>query len=368
MNGLGKFFRLMLLIQCVVFFAVGCEIVDGNTRTVLQNAIDELAQQPGRWDAVLTNVVANVGGETRTTVQSLFDEMTSFSREVIEDVGIEGRCSVDFVGQRVRGALEQIRDSNGTAYTLSPWVCHMRPESFTIDQNGHDTDALPMVTITGFGFTPQNIASAQVSVVNETGQNIVQDLGTSPNFVSAYRMTLNIQDIQFPLQPRNKLRLTWTGDSYYTEAAILVAQVTPVPPPVVRVCYSVYLQGTAWQPEVCDNSMAGTTGQARQMEAIRIRLLNAPAGASICYTPYLQNIGWSTEACNNSVAGTMGENRRMEAIRIRLVGSPANLSVCYNVYLQDLAWETEVCDNEMAGTTNQGRRMEAITVRLVTDN
>jgi hypothetical protein len=339
--------------------------LDANTRTVLQNAIDELAQQPGRWNDVLTNVVAKVGGETRTTIQTLFDEMINFSREVIEDVGIEGRCTVDFVGQRVKAALQQILDNNRAAYTLSPWVCHMRPESFYIDQDGHDTDVPPLVTITGFGFTPENIASAQVTVVDETGQNIVQNLGTSPNFVSAYRMTVNVQNIQFTLQPRNKLRLTWTGDNYHTEAAILIAETPPV---VVNVCYSAYLQGTAWQPEVCDNSMAGTTGQSRQMEAIKIRLLNAPAGASICYTPYLQNIGWSTEACNNSTAGTMGQGRRMEAIKIRLVGAPATLSVCYNVYLQDLEWETEVCNDEMAGTMGQGRRMEAIKVRLVSSN
>lgn len=359
MKRYGGFLRFVFLIQCMIFLVGGCiqAGLDANTRSVIQNAIDELAQQPDRWNAVLTDVVAKVGGETRTTITSLANEMTN--------VGVEGRCTLDFVGQRVKTALQQILDNNRAAYALSPWVCHMRPESFYIDQAGHDTDNPPLVTISGFGFAPENIASAQLSVVDETGRNIVQNLDTSPNFVSAYRITVNIQDIEFPLQPRNKLRLTWTADNYYSEAAILVAQ---NPPTVINICYSVHLQGTAWQPEVCDNSVAGTTGQARQMEAIRIRLVGAPAGMGVCYTPYLQNIGWSSEVCNNSVAGTTGENRRMEAIKIRLVGAPAGMSVCYNAYLQDLEWETEVCDDEMAGTTNQGRRIEAIKVRLVSGN
>jgi uncharacterized protein YjdB len=71
---------------------------------------------------------------------------------------------------------------------------------------------------------------------------------------------------------------------------------------------------------VQDGATAGTTGQSRRMEAIRIRMTNAPAGYRVVYQAHVQNIGWMDWVQDGAIAGTTGRSLRMEAIRIRVIG------------------------------------------------
>jgi hypothetical protein len=204
--------------------------LDPATRQLIEDAIKELGQQPDRWDQVLTGLIDKASGDMKEVLSALKEEMTDFTREIVEDGGIELRCDVDFVGQKVRNALQQILNNDGPNYSLSPWICHLRPEEFTVDQNGRASSDDFTIAVTGFGFTPDNVSKgAEIQVVDENGA-IIETIVTTPNFVSAYRMDLNIQGLQFPTNPRNKLRVIWTNDNYYTEAAILL-EPTPTPPP-----------------------------------------------------------------------------------------------------------------------------------------
>jgi uncharacterized protein YjdB len=63
------------------------------------------------------------------------------------------------------------------------------------------------------------------------------------------------------------------------------------------------------------------------------------------------------------MAGTTGQSRRMEAIRIRLAGCGI-LRVQYQVHVAGQGWLPWVSDGQMAGTTGQSRRMEAIRIQL----
>lgn len=246
-----KLKALILVCMCGLLIGgvvTGCDDgiigINSKTRRLIERAIDELSMQPGRWDQVLANLTSNVGGEMRETIRTLRSEMQDLTREVTETAGIEGRCTVEFVGQRVQRALQQILDNNDPRgkYELAPWICHLRPEEFTVDSIGRPP-AVP-IKVTGFGFTPQNVSSAQIAVVDQNG-NVILPIHMVPNHVSAYRMTINIQGIQFPLTPRNKLRVAWSGDSYYTEASIIVPEApVPTPTPAPRsIARSEYVDG-----------------------------------------------------------------------------------------------------------------------------
>jgi hypothetical protein len=215
-----------------MIFMIGCGCggvtggLDGPTRAQIQKAIDELAMQPSRWDQVLKNLTANLGGEMRETIKTLNEEMQDLGRELVEDGGIEVRCNTDFVGKKVRDALQQILNNNKPYYSLSPWVCHLRPEEFYVDEKGKPKD--PTITITGFGFTTVNVSNVRILITDENGSN-PQSLKTTPNYISTYRIKLNIQDIQFSTKPRNKLRVQWGDDTgNHTDVAILISP-TPVP-------------------------------------------------------------------------------------------------------------------------------------------
>lgn len=123
------------------------------------------------------------------------------------------------------------------------------------------------------------------------------------------------------------------------------------------ICYRASIQGSGWQPAVCDNAFAGTAGQSLAIEAIQI-WSNVP-GVSVCYNAALKDIGWQGEKCNGVMSGTIHESRRMEAIKVRVNTG----SVTYQAVVQDWGWLPSVSNNQVAGTTGQSRRLEGLRIR-----
>lgn len=136
--------------------------------------------------------------------------------------------------------------------------------------------------------------------------------------------------------------------------------------------------GSGWWGGVEKNgNMAGTTGQNRRIEALRIDLDGAvPPGTTIEYQVHQQNNGWlpsnTTWYSAWADAGTPGFTfpnlpLRLEAIKIRLVNAPLNCHVKYWVHTAN-KWGSgggtgnPVYDGAQAGTTGQNRRMEALWV------
>jgi len=134
---------------------------------------------------------------------------------------------------------------------------------------------------------------------------------------------------------------------------------------VAGVSYSAHIQDIGWQPAAADGATAGTTGQAKRIEALTIKLTNAPAGASIAYQVHVQDYGWISPAGKDGVvAGTTGQSKRMEAIAVTLSGMPG-YSVEYRVHVQDIGWMAWTKDGSITGTTGRNLRLEAIEIRIV---
>lgn len=76
--------------------------------------------------------------------------------------------------------------------------------------------------------------------------------------------------------------------------------------------------GSGWKTSI--NSYAGTTGQAKPIEQIKLTLSGELAKYyDIYYRVHCQNFGWLGWAKNGQVAGTNGYNYRIEAVQIKLV-------------------------------------------------
>lgn len=135
--------------------------------------------------------------------------------------------------------------------------------------------------------------------------------------------------------------------------------------PVARtmVAYSAHVRDIGWMAMVHNGATAGTTGQSRRMEAVRINVSGIP-GASVRYRAHVANIGWMGFVANGAVAGTTGQSRQMEAVEIRLENA-RGYSIEYRVHVQDIGWMGWVRDGQQAGTTGQSKRMEAIEIRIV---
>ncbi|MEM8961501.1 MAG: hypothetical protein AAGD38_08495 [Acidobacteriota bacterium] len=137
--------------------------------------------------------------------------------------------------------------------------------------------------------------------------------------------------------------------------------------PDVQVTYRAHVKSLGWLGWQFDGETAGTTGQARRMEAAQIRLLN-PGDMRICYRAHVAFDGWLGEVCDGATAGTTGLARRMEAIQINLVHAPPGCEVEYRAHVAGDGWLDWVRNGATAGTIGESRRMEALEVKLINCN
>lgn len=126
------------------------------------------------------------------------------------------------------------------------------------------------------------------------------------------------------------------------------------------ISYQVHVKDVGWMNAVSSGKTAGTTGQARRMEAIKINLKGVDG--ILEYQVHIQDYGWLKSKKVGEVAGTTGQSKRMEAIIIKLENSSYNIK--YRVHTKDIGWMKWVENGQVAGTTGQSRRIEAIQIVL----
>jgi len=138
--------------------------------------------------------------------------------------------------------------------------------------------------------------------------------------------------------------------------------------PTVGVSYRTHIQSYGWQAYKKDGKTSGTSGEAKRLEAIQIKLTNtSKVDLGIEYKTHIQSYGWeNTWKKNGASSGTSGEAKRLEAIKIRLTGADAaRYDVYYRVHAQTYGWLGWAKNGEAAGTAGQGKRLEAIQIKIV---
>ena len=63
-------------------------------------------------------------------------------------------------------------------------------------------------------------------------------------------------------------------------------------PPIPGVAYKTHVQTYGWQNYVSNGTMSGTSGEAKRLEAIQIKLKNQPFEGNIEYRTHIQTFGW----------------------------------------------------------------------------
>ena len=132
------------------------------------------------------------------------------------------------------------------------------------------------------------------------------------------------------------------------------------------VAYRVHRQTYGWEGSWRKNgSVSGTTGQAKRLEGINLKLASKPVPGGIKYRTHIQGIGWQGWRANGRLSGTTGQSRRLEAIQVRLTGSMARrYDVWYRVHAQHYGWMGWARNGQSAGTQGHAYRLEAIQVVL----
>lgn len=142
-------------------------------------------------------------------------------------------------------------------------------------------------------------------------------------------------------------------------------------PLYVNTSTEAHIQNIGWQPAVASTHTTGTTGKALRMEAIKIKS-SGISGVSLVYDAHIQNIGWQSTndtadwKQEGQLAGTTGKALRMEAVKIALTGDKAaQYDIFYRAHVKNIGWQSWVKNGEIAGTTGQVLPMEALEVVIL---
>ena len=130
------------------------------------------------------------------------------------------------------------------------------------------------------------------------------------------------------------------------------------------IIYQAHVKDYGWLPIAHDGQIAGTTGQARRIEAIRF--VDLPDGLVVDGTVHCQDIGdvTATNIKKNTIVtlGTVGEGRRAEAITLTEHSNSTGKRLCYQAHVENIGW-TNVCHSgELCGTKGKGQRLEAVKI------
>ena len=130
--------------------------------------------------------------------------------------------------------------------------------------------------------------------------------------------------------------------------------------------YRAYSQNSKWGRTVSWGKTAGTVGQAKRMEALKITLKDFDGKNGIRYRAHVSKLGWQGWKHSGQLAGTTGRSLAIEAVQIRLSASlEPYFDIYYRLHVADMGWLGWAKNGEAAGTTGRSLRAEAIQIRLV---
>ena len=132
--------------------------------------------------------------------------------------------------------------------------------------------------------------------------------------------------------------------------------------------YQTHVQDYGTQDYVYDGATAGTSGESKRMESIRIKLPSTTSeDGGIEYRSHVQTYGWEKNwKKTGELSGTTGQSKRLEAIQIRLKGAIKDkYDVYYRVHAQNFGWLGWAKNGEEAGTAGYSYRLEAVQIVLI---
>ena len=174
--------------------------------------------------------------------------------------------------------------------------------------------------------------------------------------------TTHIQDIGWQNQVKDGKMAGTEGQSKRLEAI----KITLKDLKDVKVKYQTHIQDIGWQDWKYDGTLSGTEGQSKRLEAIKIELEESDK-YSVMYRVHIQDIGWQEWRYDGETAGTEGKSKRLEAIQIKIVEKKTRISVNYSVHVQDIGWQNWKTEEKISGTEGKSKRLEAIKIELVTN-
>ena len=122
------------------------------------------------------------------------------------------------------------------------------------------------------------------------------------------------------------------------------------------ITYQVHARKIGWMNWRCDGDMAGTTGQNRRLEALKLWLAD---GSIKSVTVHIKSDGDKTyeKPTKDTIIGTTGQKKRLEAIQIE-----SDVPLRYRVHQKSYGWSAWKNNGEWAGEKGKSKQIEALEV------
>ena len=140
---------------------------------------------------------------------------------------------------------------------------------------------------------------------------------------------------------------------------------------MIKIKYKAHVANEGWQDEVCNGQIAGTIGQHKAIEAVRITGIEVPEGVNLGVAGHalVQDMGWGEDAVINQDIGSTGKGKHLEAIKLGLYGENAtDYDIWYRLHIENIGFMDWCRDSEPNGTEGQNLQAEAIQIFLVNKN
>lgn len=131
-----------------------------------------------------------------------------------------------------------------------------------------------------------------------------------------------------------------------------------------RINYRVHQQSVGWLPHVEDGQIAGVTGHAKRIEAIKIDC--KMSGVKIKAKAHIQSIGWKDYGyiTSDTVIGTTGQEKRLEALSLEAEGLPKGMNIYVRYHIESDGWSDWIKGGTVVGTVGLEKRLEAIQIKI----
>jgi len=213
----------------------------GHIEDLLQQAIDELGTQPGRWQEVLSKAAGDIDRVGTDLSHQIASDVQQTSDHVLGQTENFVFCSTDFFGRRARQSLQHILhelDQNKPDAVAIPVVCNTEP--------GDRVDAAQtrLIVYHGYDFTDYEQAKKFVVDLEYASGDVVKRPFGFLAIQSNQQMTVDLQaedwsHIDASRGPRVVLK--WgdtrpsTEEGGKSEISVIMPALPPVPnPPATR--------------------------------------------------------------------------------------------------------------------------------------
>lgn len=187
---------------------------------ILQQGIDTLGQQSADWQQVVKDTSDKLIKAGQTTIAN---EVTNSGKAIVATAGIETRCTVDHLRERVREDLIRIKASiTKEKVVLIPAVCGPTPD--------HIDMSLAPTRRSNLSVDGYNLDVAKLKLLLENTGAAPLDVTSALARTSPYLVTVNLGANGVPLSAKSsKLVLRWV-DGNKDLSQVNIIQPPPTPP------------------------------------------------------------------------------------------------------------------------------------------